>query len=142
MASYTWNATSGGDWNTATDWTPNGTPAAADNAVFANNGYSYTVTGDATAASISVDADNVSFTGALTIDGSTGLVGTDNAYVDIASTAFVTDSGNVDFASGTFLEVDGLLISGGGAVDMAQVVGAGAGWSVSTALAVDQLYVR
>ncbi len=141
MASYTWNATNGGDWNTATDWTPNGTPGAADNAVFANNGYSYTVTGDATAASISVDADNVSFTGALTIDGSTGLVGTDNAYVDIASTAFVTDSGNVDFASGTFLEVDGLLISGGGAVDMAQVVGAGAGWSVSTALAVNQLYV-
>ncbi len=141
MASYTWNAVTGGDWNTDADWTPNGTPGAADNAIFANNGYSYTVTGDASAASITVNADEVSFTGALAIDGSKGLVGTNNAYVDIASTALVTDSGGVNFASGTLLEVDGLLVSGGGAADVALVTGTGAGWSASAPLSVNQLYV-
>ncbi len=141
MASYTWNAVTGGDWNTAADWTPARVPGATAHASFATGGNSYTVTGDASAASISVDADDVSFTGALTIDGSTGLVGTDNAYVDIASTADVTDSGGVDFAAGTFLEVDGLLISGGGVVDVALVTGAGAGWSASAPLTVNQLYV-
>ena len=141
MASYTWNAVDGGDWNTAADWTPNGTPGATDDAFFATNGNSYTVTGDASVASIDVKEDDVSFTGMLSIDGGRGLTGTGGAYVDIASTALVTDSGNVSFASGSFLEVDGLLISGGGAADVALVTGAGAGWSVSAPLSVNQLYV-
>ncbi len=141
MAAYNWNAVTGGDWNTQTDWTPDGPPGATDVAKFATGGNSYTVTGDASAASIVVNADEVTFTGMLTLDGSTGLTGTNGAYVDIASSALVTDAGDVNFAAGTFLEVDGLLVSGGGAADVALVTGAGAGWSASAPLKVNQLYV-
>ncbi len=142
MASYNWKATTGGDWNTAADWAPSGPPGATDAAHFATGGNSYTVTGDASAASITVNADDVSFTGALSIDGSLGLVGTDNAYVDIASSAFVSDAGNIDFASGSLLEVDGLLISGGGTADVALVTGVAAGWSASAPVTLNQLYVN
>src|SRR5579862_2138624 len=37
---YVWNGVSGGDWNTATNWTPNGVPGSAsgDTATFNNAG--------------------------------------------------------------------------------------------------------
>ncbi len=69
MTSYTWTAIDGGNWNNAADWTPTGTPGAADSASFATGGNLYTVSGNASVSAITVDADNVTFAGALTIDG-------------------------------------------------------------------------
>ncbi len=45
------------------------------------------------------------------------------------------------FAAGTFLEVDGTLASAGGSADVALVTGAGADWTASAPLTVNQLYV-
>ena len=141
MATYAWNAVTGGNWNTAADWTPTGIPTAIDTASFATGSNAYTVTGDAAALAISVDADNVTFAGALTIDGAAGLAGTDNAYVIIGSTAVVDDRASVSFATGTLLEVDGTLASAGGTADVALVTGAGADWASSAVLTINQLYV-
>ena len=141
MASYTWNGPAGGDWNTVSDWTPNGVPGAYDNAAFATGGNTYTVTGDASAASISVDADDVTFAGSLTIYSLAGLVGTDSAEVDVASTAVLADHGQINFAAGTLLAVDGELKTAGGVIDVAVVSGAGAQWYDGGSLALNQLYV-
>ena len=84
MASYTENAVTGGDWNTPADWTPNAVPGADDNALFATGGNSYAVTGDASVGGITVDADQVTFAGALTICGGS-FSGTDDAYVVIGA---------------------------------------------------------
>lgn len=150
MASYTWNATVGGDWNTAADWSPNGVPGAADDAAFATGGNAYTVTGDAAAASVLVDADTVTFDGALTLGtlaaggsaGAGGLSATDGASVILDAASFVIDNGGLAFAPGTFLEVDGTLIAQGGTADVALVTGIGANWTDSAAVTLNQLYVN
>jgi hypothetical protein len=144
MTAYTWNSANGGDWNTTTDWTPNGTPGAADSALFSLGGDQYTVTGDASAASITVDADDVSFTGTLTLgagQSGPGLIGTDGAYIDIAPTAFVTDT-TLSFDAGSTLEVDGLLASSGGTLDTGFVTGPTSDWIDTGTLTANALYVN
>ena len=140
MATFTWNAVTGGDWNLSTNWTPDGVPTAGDEAVFATGGNSYIVTGAATTLGISVDADQVTFAGALDIDGGS-FSATDYADVVIRAGAHLNDNGSIDFAAGTLLEVDGTLRSGGGAADVAVVSGGRAAWTVGMPLSINQLYV-
>ena len=144
MASYTWSAVSGGDWNTAADWTPNGIPANDNSTTFDTGGNAYTVTGNAAALSVGVAADDVTFTGLIALDGTAGFTATDNAQVTIASTGqFLANT--VDFAAGTLLQVSGTLSGAGGTADVALVTGTGAQWTnsldESEAVTLNQLYV-
>jgi hypothetical protein len=144
MTAYTWNAAEGGDLNTATNWSPNGIPDTVDTAIFALGGDQYTVSGDAYLSGITVNADDVTFTG--TIDNydtgaSQGLTATNGATVNIATGADVADT-TFAFAPGTTLAVEGTLVSNGGTIDAGIVRGAGALWSESGALTLNQLYVN
>ena len=118
MASYSWNAAGGGDWNIAADWRPHGTPAAADTTDFATGGNAYTVTGDGSTAGLTVDGDDVTFTGFIT-------------------------AGTVDGMAGSLIQAAGLFVdTGGGTADVAIVSGLNAQWISGAALMVNQLYVN
>jgi autotransporter-associated beta strand protein len=132
-----------GDWNTPADWS-GGVPASTDTATFATGLAGYTVTGDATIAGILVDGDQVTFDGAITQDpsgGATFLTGTDGAQVTLDSNSFFTGSG-LDFADGTLLEVQGILITTGGTADVVLDDGLNGQIISSGQLQVNQLYVQ
>lgn len=139
MASYAWNASTGGDWNTASDWTPATVPGAADTTLFATGGNAYTVTGDGDAGALTVDADQVTFEGAIT----TGtLTATDGAGLTVDQSAFFTVS-DVESDATALLQVSGLLIDeGGGTASVAFVSGADAQFVAASAVTFDQLYVN
>ena len=132
-----------GDWNTAADWSA-GVPASTDTATFATGLAGYLVTGDATIASILVNGDQVTFDGAITQDttgGATFLSATNGAQVTLDSNSFFTGSG-LDFADGTLLEVQGILITTGGTADVVLDDGLNGQMISSGQLQVNQLYVQ
>jgi len=132
-----------GDWNTAADWSA-GVPASTDTATFATGLAGYVVTGDATIAGILVNGDQVTFDGAITQDpsgGATFLSGTNGAQVTLDSNAFFTGSG-LDFADGTLLEVQGILITTGGTADVVLDDGLNGQIISSGQLQLNQLYVQ
>jgi autotransporter-associated beta strand protein len=132
-----------GDWNTAADWS-GGVPATTDTATFATGLAGYLVTGDATIAGIVVDGDQVTFDGAITQDpsgGATFLTGTNDAQVTLDANSFFTGSG-LDFADGTLLEVQGILITTGGTADVVLDDGLDGQIISSGQLQVNQLYVQ
>lgn len=132
-----------GDWNTPADWSA-GVPASTDTATFATGLAGYLVTGDATIAGILVDGDQVTFDGAITQDpsgGATFLSGTDGAQVTLDANSFFTGSG-LDFADGTLLEVQGILITTGGTADVVLDDGLNGQIISSGQLQVNQLYVQ
>lgn len=141
MASFTWNAASGGDWNTPADWTQNTVPGATDTVIFDVGSAAYTVTGDATIGGIAVATDNVTFDGQLMV-GTGGLTATQGAYVTLDNNAFVDDSGTLAFDTGSTLEVDGTLITEGGTIDSALVTGFDGNWTDAATVTLNQLYVN
>jgi hypothetical protein len=82
MATYTWTATAPGNWGTTTNWTPNGTPTAADTVLFnsANNG-DCTVAANATAQTL----DFQDYVGVVTINGSFTLTVAGNLGLSVNS---------------------------------------------------------
>ncbi len=141
MASYSWTATAGGDWNTAKNWVPATVPGAADTALFATGGNLYQVTGDASAACITLDGDNVTFEGQILV-GTAGLVAENGAYLAIGSNAFIDDSGSLSVDAASFAEVNGVLITGSSTVGTAEVSGFNASWTDAGTVAASQLYVN
>jgi hypothetical protein len=146
--SYQWVGGAGdngnGDWNTAADWSTGTVPGSSASATFATGNFGYTVTGDATIAAIAVDGDGVTFDGALTqYSGSSAafLTAIGGATVTLDSNSFVT-GGSLSFADGTLLQVQGILISSGGTVDVDLVNGIGAQQIDSAGLTANQLYVQ
>ena len=132
-----------GDWNTPGDWS-NGVPASTDTATFATGLAGYMVTGDATIAGILVNGDLVTFDGAITQDttgGATFLSATNGAQVTFDSNSFFTGSG-LEFADGTLLEVQGILITAGGTADVVLDDGLNGQMITSGQLQVNQLYVQ
>ena len=133
-----------GDWNTAADWSSDSVPGASASATFATGNFGYTVTGDATIGAIVVDGDGVTFDGALTQNSggaATFLSALDYASVTLDSNSFVS-GGALNFADGSLLQVQGILISTGGTADVDLVNGIGAKQIDSANLTLNQLYVQ
>ena len=148
ITNFNWIGDSGangnGDWNSANDWQPATVPGASASATFATGNFGYTVTGDATIGAITVDGDGVTFDGAVTQDvGASGnfLTALDGAYVTLDANAFFS-GGAVDFAAGSLLDVQGLLLEAGGAADQVIVEGLSGNMVTSAALDVNGLYVN
>jgi hypothetical protein len=146
--SYQWvgnrNGTGNGNWNTASDWNPNGVPGAADSVTFATGLSGYTVYGDATASAIAVVGDGVTFDGAITeADGGAQFFLTVAAggQVTLDANSFVTGQ-ELNLAPGTLLDVQGGLLTTGGFADVAIVEGLAAQMVVADLLALNQLYVQ
>jgi hypothetical protein len=133
-----------GDWNTAADWSSGTVPGDNATANFALGGQYYTVTGDATIGAITIDADAVTFDGAITQNSgntSTFLTATDDAYVELDSNASFEGAGGLNFAQGTLLDVQGFLLAAGGTADT--VIDENFGTMVLTsAIDLNALYVN
>jgi autotransporter-associated beta strand protein len=148
ITDYNWVGDSGaggnGDWNTSADWSPAAVPGDSASATFATGNSGYTVTGDATIGAITVDGDGVTFDGAITQDTgvtSTFLTGLDDAYVTLDANSFFS-GGNINFADGSLLDVQGILLTTGGTADVVIVEGLSGQAITSSALTVNQLYVQ
>ena len=148
ITDYNWVGDSGaggnGDWNTAADWSPAAVPGDSASATFATGNSGYTVTGDATIGAITVDGDGVTFDGAITQNTgvtSTFLTGLDDAYVTLDANSFFS-GGNINFADGSLLDVQGILLTTGGTADVVIVEGLSGQAITSSALTVNQLYVQ
>lgn len=91
LTAYAWNNASGGNWNTAANWTPNGIPAVGDDVTIAMNG-SYTVTLSGTAASIH----------SLSLGGATGTQSlTVSTDLTLATESTLAANSILNFNSGT-----------------------------------------
>lgn len=142
MAAYSWNASGGGDWGTAADWTPANIPTILDSVDFATGGNTYTVTGDGSTASLTVDGDSVTFEGSITagtFGSATGLSIIDSGSVVVDQTAsFLVSS--LAAGTGSLLSVYGLLVdTGGGNADDLTVNGPDGDLVIGSALTVDGL---
>ena len=99
--SYTWNNAAGGNWDTATNWTPNGVPnATADTATITLAGtYTVTVVGSFTVGSVAIGGTSGTQTLSLPGGGSGGIL-TLNAGAPTA-TMTVNANGAVNQSGGT-----------------------------------------
>ena len=136
-----------GDWNTGSDWSSGSVPAMTALANFALGGELYTVTGDATIGAIEVDADAVTFDGALSQAASvasTFLTAVNGATVTLDANSSVFANGGLDFTDGTLLDVQGslTLLTGGGSADQIIVEGLSGSMVTGSALTVNGLYVQ
>jgi sugar lactone lactonase YvrE len=97
-----WTNTAGGNWNVATNWSPNQVPGSADNAVITANG-SYTVTLDISPT-----------VGSLTLGGTSGTqtVATTGNTLTLNNTSVVNSNGVLSLNGGTFSGVGPLAING------------------------------
>ncbi len=115
-ASVLWTNLAGGNWNAATNWSPNQVPAAADHAIITNAG-TYTVLVDMTATIDSLTVGGTSgrqtlsnFVSTLTLNGA-GLIGTNATF---ASAGGSTLAGNGDLSVAGRLEWTGGVMQGFG----------------------------
>ena len=136
-----------GDWNTGADWTGGTVPGSTDTAAFGLGGEAYTVTGDATIGAIAIDADSVTFDGAVSQDASVNgnfLSATNGAFVTLDANASFLGNGGLDFAAGTLLDVQGslTLLNGGGMADQVIVEGLSGAFVTGSAITVNGLYVQ
>ena len=158
MADYQWAASSGGSWNTATNWNPPGGPQgratpfgrnSADTAEFATGSQTaYSVSGNGDGASIAVTHDLVTFAGfAFNNSSGSALTVTGGAQVTIAdgSTVFlvqhngapagsiVVEGGSILIISGS-VSAAGMQVTGGSHVALS---GAGASLKLNGAVTLD-----
>jgi hypothetical protein len=112
VANFTWSGTSGGDWTTQSDWTPNGDPAAGDN-VFINTAgtYSVTITTDVAAGSVKVNDANATLSDgdALTLSGGIATLNVTAGTFQLNSGGSVVGGTIVAGAKGVFDWGDGAL---------------------------------
>ena len=96
VANYTWNGATDGSWNTATNWTPNGIPSAADNVIFNVVGTNLTnfnttqTVNDLTL--IGSGSLNLGATGNLTISGNITYQNSASATFNCTSTLNITSA--------------------------------------------------
>ena len=112
MASYTWSDPGGGTWSDAGNWTPNGIPGSADQALINLSG-AYAVSLDiAEIGSLTLDAAGVMVapTGTLKLDGvldvKAGTLTVDHA---IQGGTLIADGGTITYAGGV---LDGVTLQG------------------------------
>jgi hypothetical protein len=101
--SYTWTNTAGGNWNAASNWSPNGVPAGADSAAITTTG-NYAVSVD--------DAESVSN---LTLGASTADATVQT--LNISSGTFTVDSASTGTAQG-ILSISGGTVNGAGSITL------------------------
>ncbi|NOQ97950.1 MAG: hypothetical protein GQ561_07265, partial [Calditrichae bacterium] len=101
QTTYTWNGGSG-DWNVATNWSPNGVPGNTDNVLITASG-NYTVTLDVDTSIADISIGGTSGIQTLSLTGRTFTVN---------GTAMIGDSGSVSLTNSTINGI-GLLTSTG-----------------------------
>ncbi len=134
MASYNWKSAVSGSWNNPLLWLPNGPPPtsiangfayytfAADDAVFNTGSASaYTVTGDAHAASISVQHDQVTFSN-FTFNNNSGGYTVPEPAINVSNGAAVTVNASASMSTvdtvGYPYSVDGPLVINNASVNV------------------------
>src|ERR1035441_3934477 len=100
-ATITWANTNGGDWNAATNWSPNQVPVSGDDVIITTNG-TYTVTN-----SSSATLDN------LTLGGTNGIQTLILSSLTLNNAGTVNSNGVLFWNGG---EVDGVLTVAQGGV--------------------------
>jgi alpha-L-arabinofuranosidase len=96
-----WIASSGGSWNTASNWSLDAVPTSANDVVIDQTGVQVTLSGNATVNSISITDASLSITGgilAITATSSindNGVLVVNNATVALASGANLSNSGSI-----------------------------------------------
>ena len=112
MASYTWTGADGGDWSDPANWSPNGVPGAADQALV-NLAGTYAISLDvAEIGSLTLDAAGATITptDTLKLDGSLDVkAGTLVVDQTIQGGTLIADGGTISYAGGT---LDGVTLSG------------------------------
>src|SRR5271163_4556896 len=109
MSDIFWNSNASGDWDDATNWSPETVPGAGDNAALATVGIAiaqpYTVT---VTASINVDDVVISDPNAVLLD---------SGPVTVTIADDLTDGGTLDVENGGSTTIDGAL-TGSGAINV------------------------
>jgi hypothetical protein len=135
MSSYSWASSGNGDWNKASNWTPQHVPPAGDTALITASG-TYTVTSSrensvetlemANGATLAINADDFNLTkgtgsgalaGTIEISSAASLVlGTFDQQQDGGNTTY-KNTGTIIIQSGGFLKVkDAVQLNGGGKI--------------------------
>jgi hypothetical protein len=108
QTTYTWNGSTSSAWNTATNWTPNGTPGALDNVRFTGAGLDPVLDQDRTVKRVYQSADTIHLGGhTLTVTGTFDVRGNlvDNGKVlQRGSTSDTTRFHTINMACKTDLE--------------------------------------
>jgi hypothetical protein len=88
MATITWNNSNGGNWNTASDWTPNQVPGAGDDAeIDASGTYTVTITSSVAVKSLTtVSGATVAISNGDSLAWTTGSTITNNGMIALNST--------------------------------------------------------
>jgi hypothetical protein len=111
---YTWNGATNGAWTTATNWTPNGVPTAADNVIFnvvGTNPTNFNTTQTINNLSlIGTGSLNLGASGNLTIAGNLTYVNTATASFNCASTLSISSAASQTIPS---LNYGNLILTGG-----------------------------
>ena len=128
----TWTNTSGGNWNVATNWSPNQVPSSTDSAFITNNGtYTVTLNASATVASLTLGGASgtqtfVQNANTLTLNGAS-TVGNNGAFNlgggILSGAGSFTINGPFSWSSGTVNNTGGVTLNGAGSLSG---VGAGA----------------
>jgi hypothetical protein len=125
-----WTNTAGGNWSTASNWSPNQVPGAADNAYITNNGtYTVTLNTSVTVTSLQLGGNTGTQTfnhsgGTLTLNGPS--VGTANAVYALSGgilkgTGSLTLAGSMNWTGGNInYETGSLIITVSGGLVMSQ----------------------
>ncbi len=158
MTSYSWQSAIGGDWNSASNWTPTGGPPdSGDSVTIGVAGRAYTITVDSADAAGSVtlsSADAVlavdGTAGSLTVGGTFGMSA---GFLDIATSsaasgavtvdgAFTNSGGTLNVNFGGTLTLGGALTQTAGTLDLnwggtisggvIDVTGGSVGWDGGT----------
>ncbi len=121
-----WTNTTGGNWNAATNWSPNQVPGATDDAFITNSG-TYTVT-----------LNLASSVGTLTLGGSSGTQTLTNNSVTLTlnGSSSVGSNGLLGLGGGTLngagsLNVNGTFLWSGGTISSAGVITIGSGGNLT-----------
>jgi hypothetical protein len=96
--SFAWKTAVSGTWQTSSDWTPNGTPGAADDTALSANAAGYTVSDNATT---TVHTLTTASKATLSITGGTFTIS--------AGTGAGTNAGSVQVQTGGTLDLEGLF---------------------------------
>jgi len=140
MTTFNWNNPSGGNFNTATDWTPNGTPGASDDAdISAVSSTDYTVTANTdetvgelqtgTAATLAIVSGNFTDTDGTGAGANAGTISLGGSCVfSFGGTIDNSNPAGIGLASlgnatGLIVGAVGATLSGGGAIILDDSIG-------------------
>lgn len=111
VITYSWNGSTDSDWATTTNWTPNGTPGAADNVVIDSTGTFMLSINSARSVNNFTLSGTGNFTstsaGSLTVNGNITSTSSATPSLDCASTVFIASTLSQTIPAWNFGNLDG-----------------------------------